>query len=399
MESKTFAYLIGAERGAIRWGRPMIFFAAFFLAGLATRLFVRVLFSISPPVDGVFTFPWLPSPVNLTDEILSALVLAFILLAVFRLIRNAPVAVAVAAIVYAAFDAIIAFVMQTMVAAFMDILPASNFPWLRVAIFSALLVIFVIGGIVLATFLVKKTWLAILVGATAGRIGFRIATEAYGFFSSEKFDFNALSALGAPFAAVLFAALFWLGIWMTAERTPTIDGAKPHLSKDFYAGVWASTGLVAFTSALIILGATLAEYTTPREKPITIVLFCILFLLAIFGAVTFCVLIYKMWAAIQDGHARTTPGKALGFLFIPFFNLYWMFQVFPGFAKDYNAYVDRQDLGVPHLSTALFTAYCALILCGFIPLVGIAADIAAFVVGIAMIAKICDAVNAIPSTS
>lgn len=69
------------------------------------------------------------------------------------------------------------------------------------------------------------------------------------------------------------------------------------------------------------------------------------------------VLIYRMWGAIQDGHARTSPGKALGFLFIPIFNLYWAFQVFWGFARDFNAYLDRHGLPTRSLSGGLLLAY------------------------------------------
>lgn len=49
-------------------------------------------------------------------------------------------------------------------------------------------------------------------------------------------------------------------------------------------------------------------------------------------------------APIADGQARTSPGRALGFLFIPFYNLYWMFQVLPGWASDFNAYCARHGI-------------------------------------------------------
>src|SRR5689334_20223512 len=42
------------------------------------------------------------------------------------------------------------------------------------------------------------------------------------------------------------------------------------------------------------------------------------------------VVIYKMWAAIQDGRTRTTPGMAVTCLLIPFFNIYWFFPVYYG---------------------------------------------------------------------
>lgn len=68
------------------------------------------------------------------------------------------------------------------------------------------------------------------------------------------------------------------------------------------------------------------------------------------------VLIHRMWQSVQDNQARMTPGRAVGFMFIPLFNLYWVFEVFPGFATDYNAYVDRHGLRAPKLSRGLLVA-------------------------------------------
>jgi uncharacterized membrane protein len=61
--------------------------------------------------------------------------------------------------------------------------------------------------------------------------------------------------------------------------------------------------------------------------------------LSIYVCVVVCVFIYRAWASIQDGHVRTGPCKALGFLFIPFFNFYWIFQAVWGFAVDFNKYL------------------------------------------------------------
>jgi hypothetical protein len=64
---------------------------------------------------------------------------------------------------------------------------------------------------------------------------------------------------------------------------------------------------------------------------------------------------HRMWNAINDGKARMTGGKAVGFLFIPFFSLYWIFEVWNGFPTDYNAYVNRYNLQnkVPALDNSL----------------------------------------------
>jgi len=72
------------------------------------------------------------------------------------------------------------------------------------------------------------------------------------------------------------------------------------------------------------------------------------------------VLIHRMWRGIQDNQARMTPNRAVGFMFIPLFNVYWAFEVFPGFATDYNAYVVRHGLRAPKLSRNLLIAMLLL---------------------------------------
>ncbi len=81
------------------------------------------------------------------------------------------------------------------------------------------------------------------------------------------------------------------------------------------------------------------------------------------------VLLYKAWQAIQDGKPRTTPGKAVGFLFIPFFNLYWMFIAYWGWAKDCNAYISSKGLSLSPLPEKLYLAFPIILLCSGIPYV------------------------------
>ena len=122
--------------------------------------------------------------------------------------------------------------------------------------------------------------------------------------------------------------------------------------------------------------------------------------IAIFVFVVVCVFIHKAWASIQDGHARTGPCKALGFLFIPFFNFYWIFQAVWGFAVDFNKYASRNNVSAaPRLPEGLFLAYSILYVAAIIPFVGIAISIANFIIGAILISKVCDAVNALPPQS
>jgi hypothetical protein len=59
------------------------------------------------------------------------------------------------------------------------------------------------------------------------------------------------------------------------------------------------------------------------------------------GSVLQYVVLYKLWQLVQDGFARTTPAKAVGFSFIPFFNLYWIFVLYFELSRNLKSYIER----------------------------------------------------------
>ena len=122
-------------------------------------------------------------------------------------------------------------------------------------------------------------------------------------------------------------------------------------------------------------------------------------LLILFGSILYLVLIYKAWECIQDGHARTTPGKAVGYLFIPFYDIYWVFQAIPGFADDYNAYLDRRKISAPKLGKGLFLALAILQLLSAIPYLGAIFLLPLMPISCIVVAKLCAAINALPETA
>jgi hypothetical protein len=102
---------------------------------------------------------------------------------------------------------------------------------------------------------------------------------------------------------------------------------------------------------------------------------------------------YKAWWHIQDGHARTSPGQAVGFAFIPLFNLYWIFQMIWGLSVDFNKYLSRHGLPLKPLPEGMFLAIPILALGSWIPFLGTLASLAAGVLSILVIIKVCDTVN------
>ena len=89
-------------------------------------------------------------------------------------------------------------------------------------------------------------------------------------------------------------------------------------------------------------------------------------------------------------------GRAVGFLFIPFYNLYWIFQALAGFAKDFNAFGRRHSIKARPLSPGLFVACGILLILAAVPVLDIFLLPALSVVALVMVARICDAVNCVP---
>jgi hypothetical protein len=90
-------------------------------------------------------------------------------------------------------------------------------------------------------------------------------------------------------------------------------------------------------------------------------------ILSFLARIAFLVLLYQAWASIQDGCTGTSAGRAIGLLFVPFFNLYWVFVATRGFAKAFNSYVDRHGLATRKLEPGLFTLVAVYAVMGLAP--------------------------------
>lgn len=88
-----------------------------------------------------------------------------------------------------------------------------------------------------------------------------------------------------------------------------------------------------------------------------------------------CKLFHRLWTIIPVQHRKTTPGKAVGFLFIPFFNLYWVFVAYYGLAKALNAHMQRNGIQGPRVEEGTVMTCIILGLCSIIPYVGIITSI------------------------
>lgn len=132
--------------------------------------------------------------------------------------------------------------------------------------------------------------------------------------------------------------------------------SKPALSKTVFVYGWAIMRIIA--GALGALGLMMA--TGKSEYSILMATFAAADVFLVLGVLIELLLYYKMWAAIQDGKTSISPGKAIGFLFIPVFNVYWTLNMLIGFAEDYNAFIGRHSINIRKLPVTLFMIYAFL---------------------------------------
>lgn len=175
------------------------------------------------------------------------------------------------------------------------------------------------------------------------------------------------------------------------------------LSKGLYVGTYS-----AWIASIIVAGILTAILEQNKGSQSGLFVFAAVvntilglasFGLTIAAIALWLMLFYKAWQAIQDGHARTTPGKAIGFLFIPFYLAYWMFVCIWGFAKDYNAYIERHGIETKRLPSGFFLFNVIVRCLWIIPVVNVIAILATLILNIPMMWMMCNAVNALPEST
>lgn len=161
-------------------------------------------------------------------------------------------------------------------------------------------------------------------------------------------------------------------------------------------GLGFGIGYLLFGIGYLLLGSGLIlSFAEDIENGAYFLKFSLIPLL--FGGIILCILIYRMWDSIPEKFARTTPGKAVGLIFVPFFNFYWIFQAIWGFSKDYNKFVSQYRPDAPRLSEGLFLAYPILTLVSipfsWIPGINIFLYIGTLVIILILVNGVCNAVN------
>lgn len=89
-------------------------------------------------------------------------------------------------------------------------------------------------------------------------------------------------------------------------------------------------------------------------------------LVLVAGAAMGLVFLYRAWILLQPGGASTTPGKAVGFLFIPLFSLYWIFIAVGKWPSNWNRIIASYPnlSGAPRASEGIFLTWA---ICTVVP--------------------------------
>ena len=137
------------------------------------------------------------------------------------------------------------------------------------------------------------------------------------------------------------------------EKPESKAVSKTALSKTVFVYCW--TGVRIIAGVLGALGLMLA--IRKEEHSTLIATFAAANVFLICSVAIEMLLFYRMWAAIQDDKTSISPAKAVGFLFIPVFNIYWALLMVTGFAEDYNAFIQRRAIKTKDLPLTLFLIY------------------------------------------
>ena len=129
--------------------------------------------------------------------------------------------------------------------------------------------------------------------------------------------------------------------------------SKTALSKTVFVYGWAIVRIIAG-----VLGALGLMMAIRKGAHSTLMkTFAVADVFLVLGVLIELALYYRMWAAIQDSQTSVSGVKAIGFLFIPVFNIYWMLSMLIGFAEDYNAFIKRYSIKIKELPVTLFIIY------------------------------------------
>lgn len=136
-----------------------------------------------------------------------------------------------------------------------------------------------------------------------------------------------------------------------------------------YSILGTLTWFMSIPAYILFMQAMIDGYLSGRDEEALAATIVLTIMFSIPSALLFFIWLYKTWEAVPQQHQSTTPGKAVGLLFVPFFNIYWMFRAFPGLSKSIeNAHKAVNPANAGGASYAVGLIACIM---SFIPFVNI----------------------------
>ncbi|WPJ94387.1 DUF4339 domain-containing protein [Coraliomargarita algicola] len=139
------------------------------------------------------------------------------------------------------------------------------------------------------------------------------------------------------------------------------------------------------------LGSNISSFVFYRNKNDSLEI--ILSIPSIVAIIYACILHYKCWQAIDESSRVTTPGKAVGLMFVPIYNFYWAFITWPklvgGLRK--SGYTLPYETGGLALAFSILTV-CALTLAWF-PYFAVLIEIGHLTLFILLYSQVVGAIN------
>lgn len=132
-------------------------------------------------------------------------------------------------------------------------------------------------------------------------------------------------------------------------------------------------GMIGFIAGYVMILPALSEARPdPGAMEVGGIILFVSLIPLIISVVLSCICVYRAWLLLQPHTSFSTPGKAVGFMFIPFFNLYWYFVAYWRWSQEWNRIVaSRPDHPqAPRQNESMFLTYAILNASSIIPLLG-----------------------------
>lgn len=115
---------------------------------------------------------------------------------------------------------------------------------------------------------------------------------------------------------------------------------------------------------------------------------------ALICLINFLELLYYSWKIVEPNSANVTGSKAVGYLFIPFYNLYWAYFIISSLPKELNLKAQKWGIySAPFLSDSMIVATAILFVLFLIPIVNVIFLVPFLVVSYIYIVKVAECVH------